>query len=211
MHVVVVDEDGVWTGQAGSVLETFPLVLKGSDSKYEDGSSAYYVNVINSQSKYILWGGHETSITDLGDASAGTNFGSGSKIFNYSFVGGADGAVPTDADKTRGYSIFRNKELIDIDIIISGAASQTLSTWLINNLAEYRKDCIVFISPLKSYVVNNPESELNSVVSYRNLLPSSSYAAMDDNWKYQYDRYNYLVGLSTVFQKNPTNFLVGFS
>ena len=60
----------------------------------------------------------------------------------------------------------------------------------INNIAEYRKDCVAFISPLQANVVDNAGSEVTDVVSHRNSMPSSSYAVMDSGWKYMYDKYN---------------------
>ena len=54
IHIVVVDEDGLFSnGQKGTVLETFPFLSKASDATYDDGSTAYYRNVIRNQSRYI--------------------------------------------------------------------------------------------------------------------------------------------------------------
>jgi phage tail sheath protein FI len=190
MHIVIVDEDGAWTGEAGQVLETFQFVSKGSDALKEDGTSNYYKDVINSQSRYIRWGGHASQVPSLGHTVSGYTFSGRELALKYSLVGGNDGSAVNDADRIRGYTLFRNTEETKIDIVISGAASQTLAIWLINNLVEYRKDCIVFLSPPQAAVVNNYGDERNDVVAFRNLLPSSSYSAIDGNWKYQYDRYN---------------------
>jgi phage tail sheath protein FI len=38
--------------------------------------------------------------------------------------------------------------------------------------------------------VNNAGSEATDIVEFRNTLGSSSYAFLDGNWKYQYDKYN---------------------
>jgi len=71
-----------------------------------------------------------------------------------------------------------------------GAASATVATYAINNVAETRKDCVVFVSPELSDVVDNLGSEATDVTAFRDTLPSSSYAVLDSGWKYQYDRYN---------------------
>jgi len=47
MHIVVADEDGRITGTANTVLERFSSISKAADAKNEDGSTNYYVNVIN--------------------------------------------------------------------------------------------------------------------------------------------------------------------
>ena len=190
MHIVIVDALGLWTGQRGEVIESYPFVSKASDSFKEDGTSNYYKDVINSVSKYVRWAGHPTSMSNWGQTLIGKSFATQYKPLNYTFSGGEDGKNVDDGDRIRGWSLFQDKETTTIDIVIGGAAGQTLSTWLINNLAERRKDCIAFISPPRSTVVNNPGYELNALVAYRNTLPSSSYVALDNNWKYQYDRYN---------------------
>jgi len=190
MHIVVIDEDGLWTGQKGEILEVFQFVSQGIDATNDDGTSNYYVTVINTKSNYIKWSGHPDALTNVGKTLSNQTFTGVNKPMNYSLVGGNDGKKVTDADKIRGYNQFLNKELIQVDIVIGGIATQTLTTWLINNLIEMRKDCVGFFSPPQATVVNNAGSELTSIVNYRNLLPSSSYAALDCNWKYQYDRYN---------------------
>jgi len=53
MHVVVVDEDGLFTGVKGTVLETFQFVSKASDAKI-NGQSNYYKQVIFDTSNYSL-------------------------------------------------------------------------------------------------------------------------------------------------------------
>jgi phage tail sheath protein FI len=75
----------------------------------------------------------------------------------------------------------------------SRGASNTaqLANYLIDNIAESRKDCVVFISPDKDDVVNNVgKTEVTDVVGFRNALTSTSYAVMDSGYKYQYDKYN---------------------
>jgi len=55
IHAVVVDEDGLFTGVPGTVLETFPYMSKASDSVTEDGAPNFYGNVLNTQSEYVWW------------------------------------------------------------------------------------------------------------------------------------------------------------
>jgi phage tail sheath protein FI len=58
---------------------------------------------------------------------------------------------------------------------------------------------VVFLSPPKSNVVDNAGSETTAITTYRNTLTSSSYAVLDSNWKYQYDKY------SDVYRWVPMN------
>ena len=62
IHLVVVDEDGVITGTENTVLETFGFVSLASDGKDAQGQSNYYVNVLERDSKYVYWSGHDVQI-----------------------------------------------------------------------------------------------------------------------------------------------------
>ena len=71
MHVIVIDEDGQWTGVKGSTLEKFAFVSKASDCKKSDGTNNFYKDVINATSEYIWWLDHIAtgSISDVYAAS----------------------------------------------------------------------------------------------------------------------------------------------
>ncbi len=69
MHVIVIDEDGLFTGTANTILEKFAFVSKASDAKNDDGSSNYYVNVINDRSQYIYIINHPTVANSANIAS----------------------------------------------------------------------------------------------------------------------------------------------
>ena len=189
LHIVIVDEDGLWTGQIGTVLEVYQFLSKASDAKINNGSSNYYKNRINTESKFVRWAGHDDGIPNSGSASS-TAFGSVSKPINYSFIGGNNGKNVTENERIRGYNTFRSKEDIDISFIIGAAANQTVAVHIINNIVENRKDCVAFFSPPKQYVVDADGMEAENCVTFRNTLPSTSYATLDSCWKNQYDVYN---------------------
>ena len=75
MHVIVIDGDGGLTGTPGSVVEKFLNVSKASDAKSPQGDNIYYKDVIKSQSRYILWGSHETGDVYDKDVNASGGFG----------------------------------------------------------------------------------------------------------------------------------------
>jgi len=58
------------------------------------------------------------------------------------------------------------------------------------NIAEDRKDCVVFFSPLRSDVVDSGTAGGTNVKATADTLNSTSYAVMSSNWLYIYDRYN---------------------
>ena len=212
MHVIVIDEDGLWTGTPGYVLEKHAFVSKASDAKKIDGSSNYVVNVMRNESKYA-YVGLVTEFTanatgaggDAGDTKAGTTF----KEFNSatasesvpggSMTGGVDDNTQTDALLQTGFNLYITPEVVDITLVLGGASSTTTGRWIVDSIAETRKDCMAFVSPLRASVVNNSGSEVSALTTDNTALGSSSYAVMDSAWKYQYDRYR------DVFMYVPMN------
>jgi len=197
IHVVVYDEDGFVSGIPGTVLEVFQGMSRATDAKTEDGATNYYKEVINQTSKFIWFA------NDIAGApsSTGLNLISSSNDAPYtkSFVGGRDTKDEVNVsvgDLISAYDFFKSAEDIDISLILTGKSrggsrGQQLGNYLIDNIAEKRKDCVVFISPDRADVVNNTFGDIeNDVVDFRNVLRSTSYAVLDSGYKYQYDKYN---------------------
>ena len=203
MHVLVIDENGLFSGTANDVLERHAYVSKAKDAKRFDGSSNYIGNVLRNESKYV-WLGEASKITEssvdagrsAGQAKAGGTFklinaaADADQIIGGSLAGGSDGTYPlTPAKEQTAYNMFADAETVDVSLIIGGPALQATAQHLVN-LAEARKDCIAFVSPTKASVVNAAvDSQTASIVSQKNAIGSSSYGVMDNAWKYQYDRY----------------------
>ena len=198
LHVIVVDEDGAWTGVRNTVLEKYPYVSKASDSKKPDGSSNYYKEIINTQSEYVWSIDHPTQGTNWGTTISGKTFANLSTNVSVSLSKGvSDESNVTAGNVIAGFNFFANDELFDISLMPLGPWSNTAS--IVSSaltIAEDRKDCVVFLSPSYESVVNiSPASQATNVVNWRNASTTSggvnsSYAVMDSGWKYQYDRYN---------------------
>lgn len=193
LHIVVVDEDGLFSGTAGTVLEKYPFVSKASDAKDDSGNSNYYKNVIAAQSQYVHWLAHPatanlSSGTAWGSTANSSAFKTTTANITFSLSGGTDGNVGT-SQITTGWDLFKNAESVDISLCVTGTGNSTIATYVISNIVETRKDCIAFVSPTKASVVNNPGSEAAAAVTFRNSLTSSSYAVIDSGYKYQYDKY----------------------
>lgn len=189
LHVIVYDEDGKITGSANTILEKYSFLSKALDAKTPDGSTNFYKEVINNRSNWIYWLSHPASGTNWGSEASGTTYANTTAVVARSLSGGADGTVST-ANIVSAYSQVADPDSIDISLIVSGPANQTIATHIISNIAEVRKDCVVFLSPEESDVINNSGSEATDILAYRNTITSSSYAVMDSGWKYQYDKYN---------------------
>jgi phage tail sheath protein FI len=195
MHILVLDEEGAFSGVANTVLERWSYVSKAADAKNEDGSSNYYVNVLNDRSQYVVVTNHGPN-TNWGitvtSNSTSTTFNAGeANTYSYSMSNGVY-SIPSDGDISTAYTtFFKNADEIDISLIMTGAHSTTVTLGVIDNIAEFRKDSVVFISPQSSDVVNKPGLESAAVQATKTAIGrSSSYAFMDCNWKYQFDKYN---------------------
>jgi len=197
MHLVVVDYDGRVSGTKGTVLERHTFMSKAVDGKTDDGGSSYYVNVINSKSKYIRWTDHLIGTENTwGKRAIDVDvFDSPLKPYTVKLSGGRDANNKSvnpavDAGLIAGYDLFRNPELVDISLVMLGDAELNVVVHVINNICESRKDCIAFVSPPREAVLDNAGGETEATIAFRDLLPSTSYAVMDSGWKYQYDKYN---------------------
>ena len=189
MHMVIIDELGAWTGQAGTVLEKFGFVSKASDGKQDDGTNNYYKDVVNSRSKYVWWMDHKSATNWGGAATA--EFDTITGTLDVTMLHGAND-VSTAGDLQTGWEIFANGEQYDVRLLPLGACDTATATYVINNVCEARLDCVAFVSPNDGGdpIIATGSDATDAINSYRNALPSSSYAVMDSGYKYQYDRYN---------------------
>jgi len=198
LHVVVVDEDGQFTGSPGTVLEVYRNLSRATDAKTADGSTQYYKNVINTKSVYIWWAGDRATATS--NTAAAIASASSTTPLSMNMVGGADGPdeqyVPFGT-LALAYDLFKSGEDIDVSLVLQGKARgesvsnyTQLGNYLIDNIAETRKDCVVFISPDYADVVSNIYDEADDIIDFRNDLRSTSYGVLDSGYKYQYDKYN---------------------
>ena len=197
MHIIVIDEDGAFSGTQGTIIEKFAFVSKASDAKKPDGTNNYYKNVLNARSEYIWWMDHPTAVTGTtawGTAAAGSAFKTLTAPLAISLSGGTDDFVPTDGELQSAFNLFANAEAYDISLIMAGKATAATATYIINNICETRLDCVAFVSPQSTStadpIIGSTSTEQNAIIAYRDALPSTSYAVLDSGYKYQYDRYN---------------------
>jgi phage tail sheath protein FI len=191
LHLVVVDVAGQHTGVPGTVLERFAFLSKANNAKNANGENNYYVEAVNRQSAYLWWLDiPATNQTNWGKDSTFA-FGADTLPLTATLVGGqTDNANLNDSGLQTAYDQFKNKDVIDISLVITGPATAALASYVIQNICESRGDCVAFVSPLKNNVVNNVGGEVAAITSFRNSLPSSSYGFLDSGWKYAYDKYN---------------------
>ena len=195
LHIVVIDKDGKWTGTAGTVLETYAFLSKASDARKEDGATSYYKNVINTQSAYVWWMDHPTVGTNWGTESNNTSYASiGATAITRELQGGVDHFTSTNDQKIMAFDLFNNDEEFDFSLVMCGKADSVVANYVVQNVAEFRKDCVAFVSPQDSstgeVLAGNSSDITEKLITFRNLLPSSSYMVVDTGYKYMYDKYN---------------------
>jgi len=152
VHVVVIDDKGTVTGNAGTVLEKHIGLSKANDAEFSAGSPSYWRKYLynNSDNIFGMGGpqastsgitttsfgdGNFTKNTDIGwDQDAqGIDFGAGgNKIF--SLQGGKNYGGQTNVTTagamtaslggiTAGYDLFEDKDQFDIDFLIMGSGN----------------------------------------------------------------------------------------
>jgi hypothetical protein len=204
LHVVVVDDGGKFSGTPGTILEVYRGLSRATDGKNNDGTGNYYKDVINQNSNYIRWANDRS----IAPSASALNVVSSSATApaNITLAHGADGlneSSATIAILGSAYDLFQSAEDIDISLVIQGkpiggttaVGGRTvnnfqLANYLIDNIVNSRRDCVVLVSPDRSTVLNNVGDEAVDLKAWRGSLNSSSYAIMDSGYKYQYDRYN---------------------
>lgn len=175
-HVIVIDEDGVISGTAGTVLERYNSLSTTLSDKRIDGTSAYINDVLKEQSNWIL----------VGD-SADIVFTSG--VYETSLQGGVDDNVEANADYQTAVAVFDDVETVDIVRIFSANTNPTVQGYLVDAM-DARLDAVAFTAPNLSDVFNNANAQ-DDVLEYFNteLNKNSSYGFAVDNWKLVYDKY----------------------
>jgi hypothetical protein len=179
VHVVVIDDLGTITGNAGTILEKHLGLSKATDAEFSAGSTSYWRKYIAAGSANIFAGGAPVGLTttgyDAGQFDLTTDNGwdqaAENVIFGaagantYTLAGGlnydggtnlntAGALTATLTELKDGYDLFENTEEIKVDFLLMGSAGYAKETAqeLANKLisiAELRKDAIAFISPYR--------------------------------------------------------------
>jgi hypothetical protein len=192
MHIVVLDAGGEITGVANTVLETYAFVSAASDAVL-GGETNYYKQVIFNKSNYVYAMDPVDYIT--------TNATWGTSAINKTFARPASNqsirlttgtnAAPTNSNLQTAYDLFANKETVDVSLLVTGGAAVAVQQHVIDNIAISRGDCLAFVSPRSTDVVNKAGSETANIQDWLTTLSrSSSFVVADSGWKYQFDKYN---------------------
>lgn len=193
LHVVVIDQNGKFTGVPNQILEVFPNLSLAVDAQSSEGASIYYKTVLNDQSSYVWLANDRAGRL----SNTATNFTSMANTLPYDQKFRESVETETEVNvatnvELNGFRMFESAEDIDISLVLTGKnkADAVKANYVINNICEARKDCIALISPPKEVVVNNLGEITTSETTFRNNLTSTSYGVLDSGYKYMYDKYN---------------------
>ena len=174
-------ETGVFNATASAAAGNFGLTASGRQFnllRSADGSTS-----------------HPDSRTTVGSKNNATYYYRLSGGVDYASSGG--NYTVTNTGVATAYELLEDPESQTIDYILAGpsgaddAAALAKVTSLVN-IANERRDCIVFVSPRRANVIGvaNTGVATNNIIDFFNLLPSTSLMVFDSGYKYIYDKYN---------------------
>lgn len=174
-NMVIVDADGAITGDAGTVLEQYELLSGTEGAKKYDGTSAYYVDVLLANSKWVLAGG--TAIT----------FTSG--VYEDTLSGGASDHA--NANYATALSALTDENALQFSFLFTGEITDATDVQAAVDVASGREDCVCFYSPDSSVLSGTDSTKLTAVLDWRktDVNRDTSYGGMDSGWKLVYDKY----------------------
>ena len=177
VHVVVIDDLGEVTGNAGTILEKHTNLSKATDAEYSVGAPSYWRKYIAENSEYIFAGVQPTGVSTVSAFSSGytqetdnqwdqpakdikfagvgsptLTLGSGKNYDGTEDLTAVGALAATVGDLSTGYDIFANSEEYEVDFLLQGGGSLSLEDTQalaskLISVAEIRKDSIAFVSP----------------------------------------------------------------
>ena len=181
--------------------DTFAATATASDGNFGQTAQGRQFNLLRSSDGSTDYPAGRTTIGSKNNST-----------FYHRLTGGVDYSVSggnytvTNTAISTAYELAQDVESQTLDFILTGpsgaddAAAIAKVTALVN-IAEERRDCMVFVSPRRGNVIGIPSSTTvtNNIIDFFDQLPSSSYCVFDSGYKYIYDKYN------DVYRYIPTN------
>jgi hypothetical protein len=156
VHVIVIDDSGSVTGNAGTILEKHLSLSKAKDAEFSVGSPSYWRKYLYNGSSYLFGGSQPVGVVTTGFTANGSaqfelNTDTGwdqdaqGVIFaaaganTYTLSGGAnyDGGTDLNSagsltsgldDIVSGYTLFENTENYRVDFVLMGSANYPKET-----------------------------------------------------------------------------------
>jgi len=200
------------------VVESYLVGLAQGD-KNSDGGNIWAMDIINPKSK-LIW----INTANVTNSGANTVALSGGLAVSAAIPAHCDDNSPDDQatcegnnntwiplvaagtvgsdEYIAGWDKLANADEVNISIAMAGGLSNensaqvaVVSKYIVETVAEGRKDCIAVISPPKEEVVNvgGAATAVANVIAWRkdaSFNSASSYGTLDCNYKYVYDVYS---------------------
>ncbi len=155
VHVVVIDDDGDVTGNAGTILEKNLNLSKAKDAEFSAGSASYWRKFLLNASDNIFglsgptnpvttafkstgngfvkvtdeaWDQNAQNIKFAANGNIGYSLSGGENYDGTTDITAAGALTATLGDLTNGYGLFENVEEFDIDFLLMGSGSYATAT-----------------------------------------------------------------------------------
>lgn len=151
VHIIIIDDQGTITGNAGTILEKHLSLSKAKDAEFSVGSPSYWRKYLYNASSYIFGGSQPVGVVTTGfsdngsaqfelDGDTGWDQDAQDTIFaaagsnSYALSGGKNYDGGTDLtsagslssgldDIVSGYTLFENTENYRVDFVLMGSAN----------------------------------------------------------------------------------------
>ena len=170
----------------------FSATATAADGNWGLTANARQFNLLRSSTGSTSYPEGRTTVGSKNNSTFYYRLASGA---DYSTTGGAYSI--SNADLSTAYQLIEDPESQTIDYILAGPsgaddASAIAKVTSLVNIAEERRDCMVFVSPRRGNVIgiSNSTTITDNMVKFFDQLPSSSYLVFDSGYKYIYDKYN---------------------
>ena len=196
-HMVVIDEDGLFSGATGTVLERYEALSTISGAVNADGTPSYFKSKINSDSRYISClgiTGYEnivTSYTTNGSIGSGGDTSTwGTSVASYTNGAGEFSGVNSILGTTgSGYEMYKDADHIDIALLLGGPLTGENAKKL-TDLAKARLDCVAFVSSPNKNPSESSSTKITNCKTLRDNVGNNNYAFIDSGYKFMYDPFN---------------------
>ena len=154
VHVVVIDDDGDITGNAGTILEKNLNLSKAKDADFSTGSTSYWRKFLLNASNNIFglsgptgavttafkgtgngfekvtgadWDQNAQNVKFVANGNIGYSLNGGKNYDGTTDINAGGALTASLGDLSSGYGLFESKEEFDIDFLIMGSGSKTRS------------------------------------------------------------------------------------
>lgn len=205
-HMVVIDEDGKFSGATGTILEKYESLSVIPGAVSSDGTSLYYKTKLNGSSKYVavlgaenptpntLLGGLAVPVVANGQAWAidvSTSSYSTGGLYSGSFSGGGGdfGTASDIVSGELGYNKLADPDTVDVNLLL-GASLTGNDAQKLCDIAKARMDCVAFVSAENYDPTLSSDVKKSACITIRNAVGNNNYAFIDSGYKLMYDPYN---------------------